>query len=75
MIFNGHSDILSDINLRSLNGEKDVFRKHHYENFLKSGVTSAIWVIWTDPEHLDNPKKRTRQIINSMLEGDVNIER
>lgn len=67
-IFNGHSDILSDINLRRLNGEKDVFRKYHYENFLESGVKSAIWVIWTDPEHLDNPKERTRQIINSMLE-------
>lgn len=68
MIFNGHSDILSDINLKRLNGEKNVFRKYHYDNFLKSGVNSAIWVIWTDPEHIDNPKKRTEQIINSMLE-------
>ncbi|HAQ41203.1 MAG TPA: peptidase M19 [Clostridiales bacterium] len=66
MIFNAHSDMLSDINLRRLNGEKDVFRKHHYENFLKSGVKGAIWVIWTDPEHLSNPKERTRQIIKSM---------
>ena len=68
MIFNGHSDILSDINLRRLNGEKDVFRKYHYENFLKSGVKSAIWVIWTDPDHMDNPRERTKQIINSMEE-------
>ena len=66
MIFNAHSDMLSDINLRRLNGEKDVFRKHHYENFLKSEVKGAIWVIWTDPEHLDSPKERTRQIIKSM---------
>ena len=68
MIFNGHSDILSDINLRRLNGEKDVFRKYHYENFLKSGVKSAILVIWTDPDHMDNPSERTKQIINSMEE-------
>lgn len=68
IIFNGHSDILTDINLRRLNGERDVFRKYHYENFLKSNVKSAIWVIWVDPEHLQNPKDRTSQIINSMKE-------
>lgn len=68
MIFNGHSDILSDINLRRLKGEKDVFRKYHYKNFLKSGVKAAIWVIWTDPEHLNDPKERTEQIIKSMSE-------
>lgn len=68
MIFNGHSDMLSDINLRRLNGEKDVFRKYHYENYVKSGVKSAIWVIWTDPDHMDNPRERTKQIINSMEE-------
>lgn len=68
IIFNGHSDILTDINLRRLNGERNVFRKYHYENFLKSNVKSAIWVIWVDPEHLQNPKDRTSQIINSMKE-------
>ncbi|MCR2045584.1 membrane dipeptidase [Anaerosalibacter massiliensis] len=68
IIFNGHSDILTDINLRRLNGERDVFRKYHYENFLKSNVKSAIWVIWVDPEHSQNPKNRTSQIINSMKE-------
>lgn len=68
IIFNGHSDILTDINLRRLNGEREVFRKYHYENFLKSNVKSAIWVIWVDPEHLKNPKDRTSQIINSMKE-------
>lgn len=67
-IFNGHSDILSDINLRRLKGEKDVFRRYHYENFLKSNVKSVIWVIWTDPQHINNPKDRTSQIINSMKE-------
>lgn len=66
MIFNGHSDILSDINIRRLNGERNVFRNHYYQDFLKSGVTGAILVIWTDLEYLDNPKERTRQIIQSM---------
>ncbi|WP_050069880.1 dipeptidase [Anaerosalibacter massiliensis] len=68
IIFNGHSDILTDINLRRLNGEREVFRKYHHENFLKSNVKSVIWVIWVDPEHLQNPKDRTSQIINSMKE-------
>lgn len=68
MIFNAHSDLLSDINLKRLKGEKDVFRKYYYDSFLKSEVKGAIWVIWTDPEHLHNPKERTNQIIKSMLE-------
>lgn len=66
MIFNGHSDILSDINMRRLKGEKEVFKKYHYNNFIKSGVTGSIFVIWTDPEHLHDPKSRVKQIINSM---------
>mgnify|MGYP000855919299 FL=1 len=68
MVFNGHSDILSDINLRRLKGEKNVFRNHHYENFLKSKVKSVILVIWDDFELFDNKKERAEQIIESMLE-------
>ncbi len=68
MIFNGHSDILSDINIRRLNGEKNVFRNHYYESFRTSGVTGVILVIWTDLEYINNPEKRTKQIIKSMLD-------
>lgn len=68
IVFNGHSDILSDINLKRLKGEKDVFRRYHYKSFLKSNVKSAIWVIWTDLEYINDSAYRTRQIINSMKE-------
>ena len=68
MIFNGHSDILSDISLRRLKGEKDVFRNHHYENFLKSRVKSVILVIWEDFKLFDNKRERAEQLIQSMLE-------
>lgn len=68
IVFNGHSDILSDINLKRLKGEKDVFRRYHYKNFLKSNVKSAIWVIWTDLEYINDSAYRTRQVINSMEE-------
>lgn len=71
-IFNGHSDILSDINLKRLNGETDVFRKYHYPNFIKSGVNQTIFVIWTDPEHVDDPYARVSQIIDSMKKELVN---
>ena len=68
MIFNGHTDILSDISLRRLKGEKDVFRNHHYENFLKSRVKSVILVIWEDFKLFDNKRERAEQLIQSMLE-------
>ncbi|SHI50983.1 dipeptidase [Lutispora thermophila] len=68
MIFNAHSDLLSDITNRRLEGEKDVFRKYYYDSFLKSNIIGQIWVIWTDPEHLNNRQERTEQIINAMSE-------
>lgn len=69
-IFNGHSDILTDINLKRSNGEKDVFRKYHYNNFLKSNVKAVIFAIWTGPYWLSNPEayKKANEIIHSMKE-------
>lgn len=65
LVFNGHSDILSDVNRRRLNGEKKVFEKYHYENFLKSNVKAAILVIWTDPLNIHRTEDRTQEIIKS----------
>lgn len=50
-VFNGHSDLFTDIHYRRTAGETDVFHNHYAESFHKGGVTGSIFVIWTDEAH------------------------
>ena len=38
MIFDGHSDTWADVTIRRLNGEKDVFRRIHLDNFKRANI-------------------------------------
>lgn len=50
-VFNGHSDLITDLHYRRLAGEKEVFR-HHYEGDFRAGqVYGSIFVLWTDENH------------------------
>jgi membrane dipeptidase len=52
-IFDGHSDILLDVTRKKLAGEKDVFKRYHY-NALKGGnIAGIIMVIWTNVNCVD----------------------
>ncbi len=53
MIVNGHSDIIVDIVDKIKSGEKDIFYKYHYENFIKSKVKTVILVFWIEPYYED----------------------
>lgn len=67
MIFDGHADIWTDITNKMLNkGETDVFRKFHLNKFLEGRIGGGIFVIWTDPPHDVDPKKRVDQIVMCM---------
>jgi len=66
MRFDAHGDILSDIYQEVQQGNKDVFRKKHYENYVKGGITHSIFVNWTDPN------KQTKDDFNRIF--DVAIE-
>lgn len=66
MVFDGHSDIWTDVTMRTLNGESDIIRKYHL-NKLKAGkISGSIFVIWIDPPYTDEPYKRSMQIVNSI---------
>ena len=68
MIFDAHSDIWSDVTVRCINGEKDVFRKYHYERLKKGGIEGAVFVMWIDPPHDKDPEQRLKQIMKAVAE-------
>ncbi len=64
MIFDGHSDIWTDVTIRSLNGENDILRKYHLNKLKRGKISGSIFVIWIDPPYTDNPNKRAKQIVD-----------
>ncbi|NLK63879.1 MAG: membrane dipeptidase [Tissierellia bacterium] len=65
-IFDGHSDIWTDVTIKNLNGENDILRKYHLNKLKEGHITGGIFVIWIDPPNTDDPYKRTIQIFNSI---------
>lgn len=64
MLFDGHSDIWTDVTKKRLLGEKEVFRKYHLNEFKKANINGGIFVIWIDPPYDKNPKQRVSQIVS-----------
>ena len=66
MVFDSHSDIWSDVTVKSLRGETDIFRKYHYERLQKGKIEGSIFVMWIDPPCDREPAKRLRQIMEAV---------
>lgn len=66
MVFDAHSDIWSDITVRTLRGETDIFRKYHYERLKKGGIEGSVFVMWIDPPYDKEPAARLKQIMNAI---------
>ncbi len=66
MVFDAHSDIWSDVTVRTLRGETDIFRKYHYERLKKGGIEGSVFVMWIDPPYDKEPAARLRQIMDAI---------
>lgn len=66
MNFDAHSDIWTDVTQHHLKGERDIFRKYHYERLKKGQIEGGIFVIWNDPPYDKDPLKRTRQMMEAI---------
>lgn len=66
MIFDGHSDIFSDVTIKRLLGETQVIKNHHLTRLRKGGVEGGCFVIWIDPPYDKEPSKRLEQILKAM---------
>ncbi|MBQ6152048.1 MAG: membrane dipeptidase [Mogibacterium sp.] len=60
--FDAHSDIWTDVTVRRLAGETDVFHNHHYARLMKGGVEGSVFVIWVDKP--EDYARRTREIFS-----------
>lgn len=66
MIFDAHSDIWTDVTSKISKGENNIFKNYHYNNLKEGKVSGSIFVIWTEPEYKDNPKKRVNEIMDAI---------
>lgn len=66
MVFDAHSDIWSDVTVKSLQNETDIFRKYHYERLQKGGIEGSIFAMWIDPPYDKEPEERLTQIMGAV---------
>lgn len=61
-LYDAHGDIWYDVVKHSQKGERDIFRKYQLPKFQKGGVFGGTFVMWIDPSHDEDPKKRIKEI-------------
>ena len=66
MIFDAHSDIWTDVAVKTLRGENNIIKKYHYDNLIKGKIGGSIFVIWVEPKNYSRALDRVREIQNSI---------
>lgn len=64
-VFDAHSDIFTDVTLKRMAGETNIFNKYHLERLKKGGIKGTILVVWIDPPHGENPPWRMIEILGA----------
>lgn len=72
-VFDAHSDIWTDVTIKTSKGESDIVSKYHIERLRKGNVEGSIFVIWVDPPYNKiSPYNRFIEI-KSAIEKEINI--
>lgn len=66
MIFDGHSDIFSDVRYKREAGETQVLKNHHLERLRKGGIGGGCFVIWADTFNGFDPKDEMDAIVKAL---------
>lgn len=66
MIFDGHSDIFSDVRYKREAGETQVLKNRHLERLRKGGLGGACFVIWADTYNGCDPKDEMDAIVKAL---------
>lgn len=66
MIFDGHSDIFTDVTIKRLEGKTDILRQYHLPRLRKGGVEGGCFVLWVDPPYTSDYAKRTDQMMEAI---------
>ena len=64
-VFDGHSDLFTNVTLRRMNGETDVIRRHHHAQLQAGQVGAMTCCVWIDPPFTDAPTNRMIEIMGS----------
>lgn len=67
IVFDLHSDIISDIVIRRAQGERSVFKTRHFPRLSKNGVMAVVLVLWVEPHHRQNSSIRLLQLLGAFL--------
>lgn len=74
MVFDGHSDIFTDVTVRRLKGETQVLQKHHLPRLRKGNIEGSCFVLWIDPPHDANPQKRLGELMQCIQDEMAECE-
>ena len=74
MIFDGHSDIFSDVRYKREAGETQVLKNRHLERLQKGGIGGGCFVIWVDTFNGEDPKKELDAILKNMKDEMAETE-
>ena len=74
MVFDGHSDIFTDVTVRRLKGETQVLKNHHLPRLKKGNIEGSCFVLWIDPPHDANPPKRLGELMQCIKDEMAECE-
>ncbi len=63
MIFDGHSDILADVEIKRLLGEKQIIKNYHIDRLRKGGIEGGCFVIFIEQTNEIEPIKSLEQFL------------
>lgn len=66
MIFDGHSDIFSDVRYKREAGETQVLKNRHLERLQKGGIGGGCFVIWVNTYNGLDPKAEMDAIVRAL---------
>lgn len=74
MVFDGHSDIFTDVTVRRLQGETQVLKTHHLPRLRKGNIEGSCFVLWIDPPHDAHPAKRLGELMQCIRDEMAECE-
>lgn len=74
MVFDGHSDIFTDVTVRRLKGERQVLKTHHLPRLRQGNIEGSCFVLWIDPPHDANPTKRLGELMQCIRDEMAECE-
>lgn len=68
VVFDGHTDIFTDVLMKRLQGETQVLENHHLKRLQEGGIEGCCAVLWVDPPYTSNYEKRLEQLLVAVKE-------